>query len=690
MKRGQVTVYIIIGLLILLAFFLVFSLMQAQLGQKEILQPEAIPIKIYTDSCLSNIAKDAITILGTRGGYINLPADMQLDLQSTLFPYPSIRTVPQHRNPSRIPFWYYTGFDHSPETRGSMAREISQYVEQNIIGCLDDFSPFTQQFTITTESPPTATTTIGDDEVTVQLNYVVEAEQQLSDRKTVLPSFEAKVPVKLGKIFDLAKKIMNEENDNQYFENITIDLMALNPEIPFTGIDFHCGRRRWDLFEIKEGLQDALRQELVRIRIKDTDYPPFEQPEEFYEQYRDLAWDDDGSIIGLPSEGLPEDAYDYFHYLLGFDMDAERYRDLTVGFQYDPEWGMDITGRPRNGRYLESQVERGQSFLRFLCLNPYHFTYDVQYPIKASIRDDSAFNGGGFIFSFAFPVLVDHNQPGREFLGRSFFDTPGSFIGTCTDMDDPGLPEFDIRARGIDDAGYNDDLRGAAITYSCGIYDCSLGQTDQDRFGINRLVTKLPRNCGNGIMIADKEGYLQAKQQIVTTDANPSPLLMLNLKKLKRLPFSVVKHEYNSVDPLAASRIRPEEDLAPNEKAIISIQSIENPQHLLFREFPVAQDPLAPEAELNPEFSSIDLIQEDGSYRVDIVLIDENAHDRVLGGYQNFTWNVQWSDIASADELVFNVIEYLPTPINDTQEWEILNFLQDDESYKTEIPPELR
>ena len=40
-----------------------------------------------------------------------------------------------------------------------------------------------------------------------------------------------------------------------FFENVTIDLMAMNTRIPFTGMEIECGKKQWLVNDIKEEIQ---------------------------------------------------------------------------------------------------------------------------------------------------------------------------------------------------------------------------------------------------------------------------------------------------------------------------------------------------------------------------------------------------------------------------------------------------
>ena len=77
MKRGQITIFIVIGLIILLIIGLIIYLSRGQIERKLAARTsiakvpqEVQPIYDYAEQCIYDIGKDAIQKLGERGGYI--------------------------------------------------------------------------------------------------------------------------------------------------------------------------------------------------------------------------------------------------------------------------------------------------------------------------------------------------------------------------------------------------------------------------------------------------------------------------------------------------------------------------------------------------------------------------------------------------------------------------------------------
>ena len=79
--RGAITLFIIIGLVIILSFFLILFLnnliIETEFGDSsEIsqLQSEITQMKHFVESCIEETGKDAVYLTGLQGGYYDIPS----------------------------------------------------------------------------------------------------------------------------------------------------------------------------------------------------------------------------------------------------------------------------------------------------------------------------------------------------------------------------------------------------------------------------------------------------------------------------------------------------------------------------------------------------------------------------------------------------------------------------------------
>ena len=88
-KRGQVTIFIIIGIVILITIvgiFYVIDIITKSALQKEALKvgtvpQQIIPVRDFINTCVQETASNGINLLEGQGGYIELPED---DTQESL------------------------------------------------------------------------------------------------------------------------------------------------------------------------------------------------------------------------------------------------------------------------------------------------------------------------------------------------------------------------------------------------------------------------------------------------------------------------------------------------------------------------------------------------------------------------------------------------------------------------------
>ncbi|MFC1728065.1 hypothetical protein ACFLZ7_01205 [Nanoarchaeota archaeon] len=547
-KRGQITLFIILGIVIL--FSVGFVLYMRETPEFDIIPKDETPIGTYVRECIEDVGETAVKILATQGGYIEIPNDIALNPRSHLALNPGGEPI--------VPFWYYRGQNNIP-SREFMQNEISNYVVRAVDFCLDDFEPFKQEYEITKFANVSASTTIGESSVLIRLNYPINARDLAKGSISKLDTFGAELQVGLGRMHDLAKDLMRAENSELFFERETINLMTMNPDIPFTGMTVDCTPDVWYRSNIINQIQDVLYWNIPRIRVKSTTYQPYRS----------------------------EELYAKNHFL--WDATDKKYRDLKASFRYLQDWGLEFRSRP-GGEILRSNAGRaGTSMLRFLCFNLYHFTYDVRYPLLGMIRDDSSFNGEGLIFNFAFPVLIDHNEGNRADLPIVDSLSPELSHQFCNEVSPQTV---DVRAK---DYYTLEELYHANITYSCIRYTCELGQTvpDSNKY---RLLTQLPEACSGGVLFGNAPGYLEG---FVQDDG--SGRLDIIMKPLQKFAVSFTNHRTDDF-----SRTSP----IDTERQQVSVH-ITGPEG--FEEFMVYPG----------EDQEIELIQGDATYNLDLIVIED-------------------------------------------------------------------
>ncbi len=189
-KKSQVTVFIIIGILIIasIVFILIHkNYISIPSITNERLSLELSEVDKTLESCVKQRAIDAIRIVGVQGGYVTLPKNY---LSTNL---------------SNIAYGYYEGRNTLPKIE-IIEKEISSYVNETLPYCLKagDFSDHN-----ITVGKSLATTKIKEETVsvtgTLKISIVKDKESLIADRKY---SFD--LPIYLKKINKVAENTINK------------------------------------------------------------------------------------------------------------------------------------------------------------------------------------------------------------------------------------------------------------------------------------------------------------------------------------------------------------------------------------------------------------------------------------------------------------------------------------------------
>lgn len=620
MVRGQITVFIILGIVLLLgvATVVYFTSQQVVFREGVVIDKEAQPVYDYVASCLSTIAEEGITVQGLQGGYIALPQSIERSPASYL--------PMDARGVVKVPMWVFERENRVP-TLPQMEADLSSYVQSNLDACLDQFSAFT--YPVVSNTTPKVFATIGD-QVVVRAAYPVEIRRP--ERTVVVNEFVSTVNVRFKEAYDLAVKTMERENKDAWFENLTIDLMAGHPDVPFDSLEFDCSPKTWRLSDVKTTVQNILQTNLPAIRVQNTASAPFDENTREYERVQGYSRDD--FFQGRYPKNVPDDQFEFAR--LQFDAGAPK-STLRAAFTYQPEWGLDLNAQPNQGGVLSSKLGKGLSkYLSFLCINSYHFTYDVIYPVLFQVRDASAFKNKGFTFQMAFPVIIKDNDAARQNFGYREFTGFEQSLGFCEQLGDSMV---EVRASGLEPEIGVVELGDVKVDYQCVSQSCTLGTTHADS-GFYRLNSRLPDGCISPRITVSKDGYLPVSKYV------NSEIMEFTMPRLRALKLQVVKHTYD-VD---TKQFSPPKLLSANEQVTLHIHAA-NTTYDQFIAVPGTN-------------ATVQLIDGTGTYEIDALMA---VFDKVVGGYQNANWVVTPRNIAGTDTLTLHVIEV--TPIKDGRDY---------------------
>jgi hypothetical protein len=624
-RGGQVSIFFILAIFIIIIGAVILHYKSLSI-EEEYVEPEFVPVTSYIEECIESVAERGAMLLGATGGYIEIPPRIANDPRAFLAMGPE--------GTLKSPYWWHDGITAAP-TEKFIKKQLEDYISGNLRKCLRNFEAFKGEYDIREKGELRVAVTLADNSILVEAKYPLEVTYNLGKTKLELKGFKQSIPIRLKKALELAKAIMERENTDFFLEKKTIDLMAMSKEVPFTGVEVTCTQKQWNLGKIKKRVKYLLAVNLPFVRVKNADY-------------------EQNVYVPTPDgKNTYESSYYQSHYI--WDVSDSRYSGLSVSLTYDEKWPFELEARPRRGELLSSNPMNGRDLLDWFCIQLWHFTYDVAYPVRVAIIDRPAKDHKGYSFNFAFKVSIDHNQPRRESFAHEMFEaaeeaTPEEY---CNDLYD------EVTIYTVANATEMYDLEGVELTLTCGPFTCPLGKSEYLSFGAAAGIRKRLPYCVHGILRGSKDGFEKA-EMFIQTDAGKAYTLYLT--PAREFTYRVVKHPL--VDPADELRLKEE------EKASISIRAKDT------------------------DFESFGIYPSEGSFPIKLLGDKEHAYevtiylldgDDVIGGYKA-EWTVSPDDVQGANEIVFHVLDQ--GLASDEERFLFLSAL---ESYSRQVPkPELR
>ena len=504
-KKGQVTAFIVVGIIVLVVLIGFFSVRWAVekgyfdnfiKGAKE--KPlQVAPVSNFLNSCVKSLTEEATVIVGLQGGYIELPSDS----------IPTSDYVPVPTNLDILPnsdlktnVWFRergNGIQIArPPTKEKVEQEIQDYVNSNFVDCVSNLTVFTNQgYGIAIKDVPKTTTRLFKNKI----NSVVEFPLQvgISDETFELKNFNSEVDSELGGLYEQALKIFEKQNNDLFLEKKTLNmLVAYDSIVPFSGTDFTCTENFWSKRQVVNDFKNILYENTAAITIKGSD-------------------------------AITNDATNYVQFDVG-SVDPK----TTVSFLYLPDWPTLVEIEPSEGDLLKGDLMTKQTnnivskaISSFFCINNHHFVYDIKYPVLITLRSED-----GEIFQFVTEVIIDNNQL-RENKYETF-DTPDTTSQICQYAQNP----LSVNAFTYTPNGEIIPLDEVSVSLKCFPASCPVGFTSSE----GTLDTFVP-GCVNGIIDATKQRYiLLVKPIVTTTDETEKISLILEPKFKKEVKVKII------------------------------------------------------------------------------------------------------------------------------------------------------
>jgi len=617
-KRGQVTLFVIVGIIVVLGIVLFTNFRYeivdffGDLTQGETVIAEQLqPVQNHIQSCLEDVTLEGVDLLASQGGYINFPEDKYENdrrnkFSNVLNVFPGVD----------VAYWFYEDVSGNQisqiPTIQIMEEELEEYIAESFEKCVSTSDLYRSQgYDIEFSEGGRTNVDIGKENVRVEFRRKVTAEYKgVGDSWS---KHEVDVSVPLGNVYESAIDVMNKENKELWLENATMNYVLLYG-LPHSNVEFTCSPKIWNKKEIASDLQKYLAVNVPFYKVKDSDY----------------------------------DSYYYEEPLSVWDLNKQ-YQDTKFIFEYNSEWPFELDIDPSQGDSVISRPLPGEIPFMEFCVNYENFFYDIKYPILMTVKKED------LEFKFANLVVIRRDKPRRPMS-----EEKANYVDYC----ESGGREIDVSVLAYED---NTDtavsLGDADVFFNCVKFNCYIGKTSSN----GRLREEFPV-CGNGEIEIMKEGYSGKTATLTTFNDGPSSVGLI-LKKINILNYSV--EVLDEVDgSLSAPRklmgdevvllevARFNEDkveqgfagIYPDDETQIElVADVYKVKATLIKETPITMPEKKIEKCKCPEVLGLCLCGKE-----EIVIPATNLDSAMLGGAQ-FTWTINRADLNS-DEIVFYVI----------------------------------
>ncbi len=655
-KKGQVTIFIIIGIIILLGVGIFFSIrretLEQQFGTEIELAITEVPIEFrpvssLIENCITQTATEGVTKLGERGGFINLVENGINTIEDTTNS-DAVQFSPGSEY--SVPYWWYLSSDNQcsenceftiipgnklylkkQPAKTSIESQLEDYINNNLRTCLNNFEELISQgFEIGEKGDIQATVTVAENDIIVYIEYPIEVERA---GKENLEKFLIRLPLNIKRLYDIANLLTDMQAEHHIIERDVLNLI-----VGFSGVDkdklppmsstkFRVGHIvTWQKSNVQKDIKNMLTSNIQLLQMYGT---------RNYEPYI------------FPGNSLLESLYNRGMLIPG----SEEFSDLDVKFNYNPFWNIyfDLN--------CDGETCKPESFASDLVdtligIQNYNFVYDLSFPAEVTIYDPSAFNNQGYTFKF----FLEANIRANDVLSSDYTRIEGMSLETTMLCDENKRTSGDISIN-VKDYTTQQGIDDVQIAYSSYEENCLIGSTENGVFK-----GKFPVMLGGTVSFL-KDNYLSYSQRF-DTKLNKKDSLDIKLKPKSSKKFTIKKKlmtKQGNVWVLGS-----EAELREDEEAVIILTKKANLQEADFTTSAVLSGPTQGEINIAPGTYelSINLIYnkpiripesrreiDDEDYTIEEFNLDEGF--RVGGLNINYTFTKQ--DLKN-NEIIFYVL----------------------------------
>lgn len=436
-KRGQITIFAILGLIVFILVFLLFYFVLLS----ETVDPEdeyeegydarLAPLVLNVNYCVEELSKEAFVDIGLSGGRLNTdqvihgiePAYVNTGLE--IFSGSGLV----------LPFWiYYEGHPacedcdlivNIPPLTGSSSLSISSqvesFVERNLVSCLNYFDDY-PDLVIRSEEPDVSIT-FRDEDVLILLDFPILVEFP-DEVEAEVSRFSNSIDLRFRDMYEFAVRLAYQTyflDENSFFDKSTESILTLmslggkDASIPPMVPDFEFGTsssKMWFKSQVREEVKEVIHETIPHFQVIGSK----------------------DSFVPMSLNPYINNIYSGFQFAMELD-DREVLSRTKVRFHYFKDWPMFLDVAPSRGELvmpIKENAPMDVPLLGDMGVTNYEFFYDVVFPILITLEEEESFGGEGYFFQFPLTANIMRNHPRNldlehlpsiSFEGDEFFES---------------------------------------------------------------------------------------------------------------------------------------------------------------------------------------------------------------------------------------------------------------------------
>lgn len=193
LKRGQVTIFIVVGILIIFLTASIFLVKTFLVGE-ELKEVDPTPllsdsVKNYIESCIEKTGRNALIFVAQQGGYYELPELSEFGL----------------------PYYLYKNKNYAV-SKDKLEQELSKYVDGMLFFCIQNFIPLKKAGLDIEQKEIITATKVFDKKVVFDVIFPITIKQNSLAKS--LAYFSQTIPSKLGAIHNMSLEFTNLDEKN--------------------------------------------------------------------------------------------------------------------------------------------------------------------------------------------------------------------------------------------------------------------------------------------------------------------------------------------------------------------------------------------------------------------------------------------------------------------------------------------